>query len=76
MRSMQLESVLQTKNRSELAKNRFPVALVNTYYGTVTWKQMLERDFFEGIFWIAYILRQSVMVKMSMVIENKVITVC
>ena len=31
MRSMQIESVLQTKNRSELAKNRFSVALPTTY---------------------------------------------
>ena len=30
MRSMQIESVLQTKNRSELAKNRFSVALLTT----------------------------------------------
>ena len=30
MRFMQNESVLQTKNRSEPAKNRFSVALVNT----------------------------------------------
>ena len=28
MRFMQIESVLQTKNRSEPAKNRFSVALV------------------------------------------------
>ena len=28
MRFMQIESVLQTKNRSELAKNRFSVALI------------------------------------------------
>ena len=30
MRFMQTESVLQTKNRSEPAKNRFSVALVGT----------------------------------------------
>ena len=30
MRFMQIESVLQTKNWSELAKNRFSVALVRT----------------------------------------------
>ena len=30
MRFMQIESVLQTKNRSEPAKNRFSVALVST----------------------------------------------
>ena len=30
MRFMQIESVLQTKNRSEPAKNRFSVALVAT----------------------------------------------
>ena len=30
MRFMQIESVLQTKNRSEPAKNRFSVALVYT----------------------------------------------
>ena len=30
MRFMQIESVLQTINRSEPAKNRFSVALVNT----------------------------------------------
>ena len=29
MRFMQIETVLQTKNRSEPAKNRFSVALVN-----------------------------------------------
>ena len=29
MRFMQIESVLQTKNRSEPAKNRFSVALVS-----------------------------------------------
>ena len=31
MRFMQTESVLQTKNRSEPAKNRFSVALPQTY---------------------------------------------
>ena len=31
MRFMQIESVLQTKNRSEPAKNRFSVALTVTY---------------------------------------------
>ena len=30
MRFMQIESVLQTKNRSEPAKNRFSVALVSS----------------------------------------------
>ena len=30
MRFKQIESVLQTKNRSELAKNQFSVALTNT----------------------------------------------
>ena len=30
MHFMQIESVLQTKNRSEPAKNRFSVALVQT----------------------------------------------
>ena len=30
MRFMQIESVLQTKNRSEPAKNRFSVALIIT----------------------------------------------
>ena len=30
MRLMQIESVLQTKSSSELAKNRFSVALVRT----------------------------------------------
>ena len=32
MRFMQTESVLQTKNRSEPAKNRFSVALVITVH--------------------------------------------
>ena len=32
MRFMQTESVLQTKNRSELAKNRFSVALFTIMY--------------------------------------------
>ena len=32
MRFMQIESVLQTKNRSEPAKNRFSVALNMTYF--------------------------------------------
>ena len=40
MRFMQIESVLQTKNRSEPAKNRFSVALrptpENASFGTVT----------------------------------------
>ena len=31
MRFMQIESVLQTKNRSEPAKNRFSVALVDSH---------------------------------------------
>ena len=30
---MQIESVLQTKNRSEQAKNRFSVALLHTFKG-------------------------------------------
>ena len=30
MHFMQIESVLQTKNRSEQAKNQFTIALVNT----------------------------------------------
>ena len=33
MRFMQIESVLQTKNRSEPAKNRFSVALVTSDLG-------------------------------------------
>ena len=33
---MQIESVLQTKNRSEPAKNRFSVALINTVIGFIT----------------------------------------
>ena len=32
MRFMQTESVLQTKNRSGPAKNRFPVALITTVH--------------------------------------------
>ena len=32
MRFMQIESVLQTKNRSEPAKNRFSVALPTTCF--------------------------------------------
>ena len=32
MRFMQIESVLQTKNRSERAKNRFSVALFIGHY--------------------------------------------
>ena len=32
MRFMQIESVLQTKNRSEPAKNRFSVALLHIIY--------------------------------------------
>ena len=32
MRFMQTESVLQTKNRSEPAKNRFSVALLYIFY--------------------------------------------
>ena len=32
MRFMQIESVLQTKNRSEPAKNRFSVALGSTLF--------------------------------------------
>ena len=32
MRSMQIESVLQIKNRSEPAKNRFSVALIDSGY--------------------------------------------
>ena len=32
MHFMQIESVLQTKNRSEPAKNRFSVALVPAFY--------------------------------------------
>ena len=32
MRFMQIESVLQTKNRSEPAKNRFSVALFRGHY--------------------------------------------
>ena len=35
MRFMQIESVLQTKNRSEPAKNRFSVALVWTYHAVM-----------------------------------------
>ena len=38
MRFMQIESVLQTKNRSEPAKNRFSVALVG---GIVFYKHQL-----------------------------------
>ena len=33
MRFMQIESVLQTENRSEPAKNRFSVALVESLHG-------------------------------------------
>ena len=32
MRFMQIESVLQTKNRSEPAKNRFSVALIGSHF--------------------------------------------
>ena len=35
MRFMQIESVLQTKNRSEPAKNRFSVALLKTQNDTL-----------------------------------------
>ena len=35
MRFMQIESVLQTKNRSEPAKNRFSVALAKIFHYTV-----------------------------------------
>ena len=35
MRFMQIESVLQTKNRSEPAKNRFSVALAAVYFEQV-----------------------------------------
>ena len=39
MRSMQNESVLQTKNRSEPAKNRFSVALLMMLYIFVNFHQ-------------------------------------
>ena len=47
---MQIESVLQTKNRSEPAKNRFSVALFQSYGPLQIWAfQTCQEDFSKSI---------------------------
>ena len=46
MRFMQIESVLQTKNRSEPAKNRFSVALLPTLKHIETFPETSHLFFF------------------------------